>query len=63
VVSYQKLRTLPKLSTRTRMMLKEVNIKIFIMKTGEREEPLVHFDINCKFRILINQFDWNQIQN
>jgi len=53
VVTYQKLRSLPKLSTRTTKMfkevnffeqLKEVNIKIFIMKMVEREEPLVHFE-------------------
>ena len=56
MVSYQKLRTLPKLSTRTRTLLQEVNIKIFIMETGERE-PLVHLDVNGKFMLLISQVD------
>jgi hypothetical protein len=56
MVSYQKLRTLPMLSTRTRTMLQEVSIRIFITETGE-SEPLVHLDVNCKFMLLINQVD------
>jgi hypothetical protein len=49
VVSYQKLRTLPKLSTRTRTMLQEVNIKIFMGIS-----PTVFASRKIKIKIIYN---------